>query len=120
MRRLTAEEALDWGLVNRVVPAADLKAEVRAWADMMLQYSPTALKVLKQSFNVDTEQMISVGSMAFTTLNMFGETPEAKEGIAAFNEKHQPDFPLPRKLISVGPPHPWSGRTDPPHLEGPS
>lgn len=92
LRRLTAEEALDWGLVNRVVPAADLKAEVRAWADTMLQYSPTALKVLKQSFNVDTEQMISVGSMAITTLKLFGETPEAREGITAFNEKRQPDF----------------------------
>jgi naphthoate synthase len=92
LRRLSAQEAMDWGLVNKVVPAADLMAEVRAWADTMLQYSPTALKVLKQSFNVDTEQFVSIGNMAYTTLKMFGETDEAKEGIGAFNEKRNPDF----------------------------
>jgi naphthoate synthase len=92
LRRLTAEEALDWGLVNRVVPAADLKAEVRAWADQMLEFSPTAIKVLKQSFNTDTEHMISLGNLAYSTLQLFGETEEAREGITAFNEKRQPQF----------------------------
>ncbi|QBX55959.1 1,4-dihydroxy-2-naphthoyl-CoA synthase [Nocardioides seonyuensis] len=92
LRRLSAEEALDWGLVNRVVPADQLKAEVRAWADQMLEFSPTALKVLKQSFNTDTEHMIAVGQLAITTLKMFGETAEAKEGITAFGEKRKPDF----------------------------
>lgn len=92
LRRLTAEEALEWGLVNKVVPADQLKAEVRAWADTILQYSPTALKVLKQSFNTDTEQFLAIGNMAYTTLKMFSESAEAKEGINAFNEKRQPDF----------------------------
>jgi 2-ketocyclohexanecarboxyl-CoA hydrolase len=92
LRRLSAQEALDWGLVNKVVPADQLKAEVRAWADQMLQYSPTAIKVLKQSFNSDTEHFIAIGNMAITTLTMFGETAEAKEGITAFSEKRQPDF----------------------------
>ncbi len=92
LRRLSAEEALDWGLVNKVVPAAELRNEVRAWADQMLDFSPTALKVLKQSLNTDTEHFISVGNMAYTTLKMFGETEESKEGITAFNEKRQPDF----------------------------
>jgi naphthoate synthase len=92
LRRLSAEEALDWGLVNKVVPADQLKAEVRAWADQMLAFSPTALKVLKQSFNVDTEHMVAIGQMAITTLKLFGETDEAKEGITAFNDKRQPDF----------------------------
>jgi naphthoate synthase len=92
LRRLSAEEALDWGLVNKVVPADQLKAEVRAWADQMLQFSPTAIKVLKQSFNTDTEQFMAIGQMAVTTLKLFGETSEAKEGITAFNEKRQPDF----------------------------
>jgi len=55
LRRLPAAEALDWGLVNKVVPAAELRAEVRTWGDQMLQFSPTALKVLKQSLNTDTE-----------------------------------------------------------------
>ena len=92
LRRLSAEEALDWGLVNKVVPAASLKDEVREWAKTMNSYSPTALKVLKQSFNTDTEQFLSIGNMAYTTLKMFGETEESQEGIAAFNEKRQPDF----------------------------
>jgi naphthoate synthase len=92
LRRLTAQEALEWGLVNKVVPAAELYDEVRRWAAVMNSYSPTALKVLKQSFNADTEQFISVGNMAYTTLKLFGETEEAREGIAAFNEKRQPDF----------------------------
>ena len=92
LRRLSAQEALDWGLVNKVVPADQLKAEVRAWADQILQFSPTALKVLKQSFNSDTEHFIAVGNMAYTTLKMFSESAEAKEGITAFNEKRQPDF----------------------------
>jgi 2-ketocyclohexanecarboxyl-CoA hydrolase len=92
LRRLTAAEALDWGLVNKVVPAAELRAEVKAWADQMMQFSPTALKVLKQSLNTDTEHFMAIGSMAYTTLKMFGETPEAEEGIRAFNEKRQPDF----------------------------
>ncbi|HEY2057331.1 enoyl-CoA hydratase-related protein [Amycolatopsis sp. NBC_01480] len=92
LRRLSAEEALDWGLVNKVVPADKLHDEVRAWADQILQYSPTALKVLKQSFNTDTEHMVSIGNMAYTTLKLFGETDESKEGIRAFNEKRQPDF----------------------------
>ncbi|GLZ48142.1 1,4-dihydroxy-2-naphthoyl-CoA synthase [Actinomycetospora sp. NBRC 106375] len=92
LRRLSAQEALDWGLVNRVVPAADLRDEVRRYADTMLSYSPTALKVLKQSFNTDTEHMIGIGTMAYTTLKLFGETAEAQEGITAFNEKREPQF----------------------------
>ncbi|ODU07130.1 MAG: 1,4-dihydroxy-2-naphthoyl-CoA synthase [Pseudonocardia sp. SCN 72-86] len=92
LRRLSAEEAMDWGLVNKVVPAAELRSAVREWADTMLTYSPTALKVLKQSFNTDTEHLISIGNMAYTTLKLFGETEEAQEGITAFNEKRQPSF----------------------------
>lgn len=91
-RRYSAAQALDWGLVNRVVPADQLMAEVRAWADEILLLSPTALKVLKQSMNLDSEQFVSVGHMAFTTLKLFGETPECAEGVAAFNEKRGPNF----------------------------
>ena len=81
-------------LVCQMALASGFKTEgtLAAWADQMLQYSPTALKVLKQSFNVDTEHMVAIGQMAITTLKLFGETDEAKEGITAFNEKRQPDF----------------------------
>jgi naphthoate synthase len=91
-RQYNAQQALEWGLVNKVVPAAELRDEVRNWADEILRLSPTALKVLKQSMNVDTEQFAGVGQMAFTSLVMFTETDEAKEGVAAFNDKRPPDF----------------------------
>ncbi|QJY50826.1 1,4-dihydroxy-2-naphthoyl-CoA synthase [Pseudonocardia broussonetiae] len=91
-RKYSAQQALDWGLVNKVVPAAELHDEVRAWAAEIMQLSPTALKVLKQSFNTDTEHFAGIGQMAFSALKLFGETPEAQEGITAFNEKRAPDF----------------------------
>jgi 2-ketocyclohexanecarboxyl-CoA hydrolase len=91
-RQYDAAQAKEWGLVNEIVPGDQLQAEVRKWADEILRLSPTALKVLKQSMNVDTEQMIGLGQMALTTLMMFTESDEAKEGITAFNEKRAPDF----------------------------
>src|SRR3954452_22324441 len=91
-RQYDAQTAERWGLVNRVVPAAQLRDEVRRWADEMLALSPTALKILKQSFNTDTEQFASVGQMAYSSLKLFGETPEAQEGVSAFNEKRVPEF----------------------------
>lgn len=97
LRRLSAQEALEWGLVNQVVPAAELRSEVKKWADTMNSYSPTALKVLKQSFNADTEEFVAQGNLAITALKLFGESDEAKEGITAFNEKRQPDFGKYRK-----------------------
>lgn len=97
LRRLSAQEALEWGLVNQVVPAAELRSAVKKWADTMNSYSPTALKVLKQSFNADTEEFVAQGNLAITALKLFGESDEAKEGITAFNEKRQPDFGKYRK-----------------------
>jgi 2-ketocyclohexanecarboxyl-CoA hydrolase len=91
-RQYDAQHALEWGLVNAVVPAAELRAEVRRWADEMLQLSPTALQAIKQSLNTDTEHFAGIGQMAYTHLKMFTGTDEAKEGIAAFNEKRAPDF----------------------------
>src|SRR5215471_12725222 len=91
-RKYSAQQALEWGLANKVVPADQLRKEVRAWADEILKLSPTALKVLKQSFNTDTEHFAGIGQMAYSSLKMFGETAEAREGITAFNEKRSPDF----------------------------
>jgi 2-ketocyclohexanecarboxyl-CoA hydrolase len=91
-RQYSAVQAEAWGLINKVVPFEQLHAEVRQWADEILALSPTSLKVIKQSFNTDTEQFAAVGQMAYTTLRMFGESPEAREGITAFNEKRKPDF----------------------------
>ena len=67
-----------------------LGAEYLSYARQTL--SPTALKVLKQSFNADTEHFAGIGQMAYSALKMFSETAEAREGITAFNEKRSPDF----------------------------
>jgi 2-ketocyclohexanecarboxyl-CoA hydrolase len=91
-RQYSAEQAEAWGLVNKVVPADQLRAEVRSWADEILRLSPTALKVLKQSMNTDTEHFAAIGQMAYSSLKLFGDSAEAKEGITAFNEKRAPDF----------------------------
>jgi naphthoate synthase len=91
-RQYSAEQAEAWGLVNKVVPADQLKAEVRSWADEILRLSPTALKVLKQSMNTDTEHFAAIGQMAYSSLKLFGDSAEAQEGITAFNEKRAPDF----------------------------
>ncbi len=81
-----------WGLVNQVVPGTELRAEVRRWADEMLEKSPTALRVLKHSFNADSESVAGIGTLAWDSLDLFVESPEAREGVEAFNEKRPPDF----------------------------
>ena len=100
-RQYDAETAERWGLVNRVVPLADLRDEVRRWADEMLALSPTALRFLKQSFNSDTEHLAGVGQLAFTGLGAFLESDEAREGVRAFAEKRAPDFSPYRARISA-------------------
>jgi 2-ketocyclohexanecarboxyl-CoA hydrolase len=91
-RRYDAQTAERWGLVNRVVPAAELRDEVRRWADEILALSPTALRFVKQSFNADIEHIHGTGQLAFSGLGLFVESDEAREGIEAFAEKRQPDF----------------------------
>ena len=93
-RRYDADTAERWGLVNRVVPAAELRAEVRRYADEILALSPTALRFLKASFNAETEHLAGVGQLAFTGLGQFVDSEEAQEGVTAFNEKR--DARLPR------------------------
>jgi 2-ketocyclohexanecarboxyl-CoA hydrolase len=91
-RRYDAETAERWGLVNVVVPADELRTEVRRWADEILALSPTALRFLKQSFNADSEHMAGLGQLAFTGLSLFVDTEEANEGLEAFADKRTPDF----------------------------
>jgi naphthoate synthase len=91
-RQYDAETAERWGLVNKVVPAAALRDEVRQWANEMLALSPTALRFLKQSFNADSEHIGGLGQVAFSGLGLFVDSEEAREGVTAFNEKRQPDF----------------------------
>jgi 2-ketocyclohexanecarboxyl-CoA hydrolase len=91
-RQYDAEQAERWGLVNRVVADADLREEVRCWADEILALSPTALRFLKQSFNAETEHLAGIGQLSFSGLDLFVDSEEAAEGVAAFAEKRPPDF----------------------------
>jgi 2-ketocyclohexanecarboxyl-CoA hydrolase len=91
-RRYDAATAERWGLVNAVVPASELRAEVRRWADEILALSPTALRFVKQSMNADSEHLAGMGQLAFSGLDLFVNSDEAQEGVGAFNEKRAPDF----------------------------
>jgi len=91
-RRYSAQEALAMGLVNCVVPADQLDAEVKKWCDEILEKSPTALALAKKSFNVDTEMIRGMGGLAMHALKMYYETAESAEGGNAFREKRKPNF----------------------------
>ena len=99
-RQYDAETAERWGLANKVVPAAELRAEVRQWASEMMALSPTALRFLKQSFNADSEHIGGLGQIAFTGLWQFVDSDEAREGLTAFSEKRPPDFAPYRAAVS--------------------
>jgi 2-ketocyclohexanecarboxyl-CoA hydrolase len=99
-RQYDAETAERWGLVNRVVPAAQLRPEVRRWADEILALSPTALRFLKQSFNADSEHIAGLGQLAFSGLGLFVDSEEAEEGVRAFTETRPPDFAPYRARVS--------------------
>ena len=96
-RQYSAREALEMGLVNRVVPLRDLRAEVEKWCAELLDKSPTALALAKQSFNVDSEQRAGVAQFAHTALGLYYQTEEAMEGRNAFVEKRPVDFKRFRK-----------------------
>jgi 2-ketocyclohexanecarboxyl-CoA hydrolase len=91
-RRYTAQEALEMGLVNKVVPADQLEAEVTAWCQEIQQKSPTALALAKRSFNCDSEMIRGISNFALNAVKLFYDTDESREGVAAFNEKRKPDF----------------------------
>ena len=94
-RRYPAHQMLEWGLVNSVVPADQLDAEVRQWADEMLALSPTVLKVVKKSFDDHWKPLRDrqVPDDFLEQINPgFFESGEQQEGATAFLEKRKPDF----------------------------
>ena len=93
-RRYSAQQALDWGLANAVVPMAQLDAEVRKWADEMLSLSPTCLSILKASFRKQMEPIMSheMSTLIREVAPKYFETGEQQEGANAFLEKRAPDF----------------------------
>lgn len=92
-RRYDARKALDFGLVNAVVPMADLDAEVNRWCQEILEKSPTCLSILKASFERDFDQFRDHPfAMQRLIAPHYFQTDEPKEGMRAFLEKRQPDF----------------------------
>ncbi|MBI2061104.1 MAG: 1,4-dihydroxy-2-naphthoyl-CoA synthase [Nitrospirae bacterium] len=96
-RQYTAQEALAMGLVNKVVAPDKLMDEAWAWGREILSKSGTAIQVLKQSFNADTDHIEGIGRMSESALALFVQTPEAHEGLNAFKEKRPPEFSKFRK-----------------------
>ena len=88
----SAQEAMEMGLVNKVVPAAELDAAVDEWTEMLGQRSPTALALAKRSFNADSDNIRGISMMALNSVKLFYDTEESKEGMRAFQEKRAPEF----------------------------
>lgn len=91
-RQYDAQQALDMGLVNTVVSLDRLEAEGVQWADEILEKSPTAIRMLKRSFNADTDGLAGIQELAGDATMLFYLTEEAHEGSQAFLEKRKPDF----------------------------
>lgn len=91
-RQYNAQEALDMGLVNTVVPLERLEEETIQWCNEMLEKSPTALRFLKAAFNADTDGLAGIQQFAGDATLLYYTTDEAKEGRDAFKEKRTPDF----------------------------
>ncbi len=91
-RQYDAQQALDMGLINVIVPLEQLEIETVAWAREMLEKSPLALRFLKAAFNADTDGLAGLQQLAGDATLLYYLTEEAKEGRNAFVEKRTPDF----------------------------
>ncbi len=91
-RQYDAATALDWGLVNTVVPLADLEAETVAWCRQILTLSPIALRMLKAGFNAADDGLAGVQQLAGDATMLFYMSEEGQEGRNAFVEHRAPDF----------------------------
>jgi naphthoate synthase len=91
-RQYDAQEALEMGLVNAVVPLERLEEETVSWCREMLALSPFALRLLKASFNADEDGLAGLQQLAHDANLLFYMSPEAQEGRDAYVEKRKPDF----------------------------
>jgi len=91
-RQYTAQQALDMGLVNTVVPLPRLEEETVAWARELLERSPLALRMLKGALNAVTDGAAGMQQFAGDATLLFYMSEEAQEGRDAFKEKRRPDF----------------------------
>jgi naphthoate synthase len=91
-RQYDAEQALEMGLVNAVVPLAELESETVRWCREMLQMSPFALRMMKASFLADEDGMAGIQQLAHDANLLFYMSEEAQEGRNAYLQKRAPDF----------------------------
>ncbi len=91
-RMYSAKEALEMGLVNTVVPLADLEKETVRWCREILQNSPIAIRCMKAALNADCDGQAGLQELAGDATMLFYMTEEGQEGRNAFNEKRRPDF----------------------------
>lgn len=91
-RQYDAQEALEMGLVNAVVPLERLEEETIQWSREILEKSPIALRFLKAAFNADTDGLAGIQALAGDATMLYYMTDEGKEGKNAFLEKRKPDF----------------------------
>ncbi len=91
-RQYNAQEALDMGLVNKVVPVDKLEEEGVQWATEILQYSPMAIRVLKSAFNAELDGQTGIQELAGNATLLYYMSEEAQEGKKAYNEKRKPNF----------------------------
>jgi naphthoate synthase len=91
-RQYDARQALEMGLVNAVVPLAELEQETVRWCSEMLKLSPFALRLVKASFNAAEDGMAGLQQLAHDTNLLFYMSEEAQEGRDAYREKRHPDF----------------------------
>src|SRR6266550_1375613 len=97
-RQYTAQEALEMGLVNAVVPLARLEEETVQWCREILEKSPLALRFLKAAFNADTDGLAGIQDLAGDATMLYYMTEEAQEGRNAYVEKRKPNFAKFRRL----------------------
>ena len=91
-RQYSAQEALEMGLVNKVVPFDQLEDEVVDWAKIMMQRSPLALRMIKAGLNAELDGQTGIQELAGDATILYYMTDEAQEGGHAFLEKRDPDF----------------------------
>ncbi len=87
-----AKEALDMGLVNKVVPLESLEEETVAWCEKIMEKSPLAIRMLKTAFNAELDGQTGIQELAGNATLLYYLSEEAKEGKNAFMEKRKPDF----------------------------
>ncbi len=91
-RQYNAAEALEMGLVNKVVPVEQLEEEGIEWAKQMLKMSPLALRLLKSAFNAELDGQQGIQELAGNATLLYYMTEEAQEGKKAYLEKRKPEF----------------------------